>query len=528
MPDRRRQGDASATPTRGAETVAGDVAAARAILDCLPTFVAIVAPDGTLRFINAAPLAATGFKLVELIGAPLWLTPWWKDEPAAHARLRAACERAAGGEAVYLDLPMRTAANAGTTSAEIDVVPQRDRRGRVHGLVVSAVPARARPSASHDTVAIDQRTDEFLAMLAHELRNPLAPLRHAAGLLRLTDEGDPRRMAIGSLVDRQVRHMSRLLDSLLDASRIAQGKITLELEPVELVGLVMQVIEAVRPATEARGQQLALSAPDTELWTRGDAVRISQIVENLLNNAAKFTDVHGTIRVSLQAGPKQAILSVADNGHGIEAELLPRVFDLFMQGPRSLDRTQGGLGIGLSLVRNLTALHGGTVTAISPGVGKGSEFLVTLPLSRRAPIRAASSRASPSFVPRRVLVVDDNVDAAESLAELLAMKGHETRASFESRAALELADAFSPEVVLLDIGLPEIDGYQVARTLRQMPGTRHALVVAVTGYGQPEDRKASRAAGFDHHLVKPISLQQLEELIEGTSSDRSARTPVRH
>ena len=518
MPDRGRQRVPSATQQRVADPIAGEIAAVRAVLDTLPMFVAIVAPDGAVRFVNAAPLASADCRLDDLLGMPLWLTPWWKDDASVHERIRAACDRAAAGEAVYLDLPMRTASRGSTTPAEIDVVPQRDQAGRVRRLVVSAVnAARTLPSAIHDTVAHDRRTDEFLAMLAHELRNPLAPLRHAASMLRLTDEGDPRRMAIGNLVDRQVRHMSRLLDSLLDASRIAQGKITLELEPVELVGLVTQVLEAARPITEAHGQQVLLSAPETELWTRGDAVRIAQIVENLVSNAAKFTDAEGTIRVELRAHQHDAILSVADNGHGIEAELLPRVFDLFMQGPRSLDRNQGGLGIGLSLVRNLAALHGGTVTATSPGIGKGSEFIVTLPLCLREPDPAASTPGAPSFVPRRVLVVDDNVDAAESLAELLAMKGHQTRASTDSRAALELAGTFAPDVVLLDIGLPEIDGYQVARILRQMPATRNALVVAVTGYGQPEDRLASKAAGFDHHLVKPVGLQQLEQLIESTT-----------
>jgi signal transduction histidine kinase/ActR/RegA family two-component response regulator len=502
--------------------MAGEVAAARAVLDSLPTFVAIVAPGGSVRFVNAAPLAAADCSLDELVGVPLWLTPWWKDDASAQDRIRSACDRAAAGEAVYLDLPMRAAPKGSTTPAEIDIVPQRDRAGRVRRLVVSAVnAARTQPATSHGTVAADRRTDEFLAMLAHELRNPLAPLRHAASMLRLTDEGNPRRMAIGSLVDRQVRHMSRLLDSLLDASRIAQGKITLELEPIELVGLVTQVLEAARPTTEARGQQVLLSAPDAELWTRGDAVRIAQIVENLVTNATKFTNAEGIIRVNLRADRHDAILSVADNGHGIEPELLPRVFDLFMQGPRSLDRNQGGLGIGLSLVRNLTALHGGTVTAISPGIGKGSEFIVTLPLCLREPAAAAGTPDASSFVPRRVLVVDDNIDAAESLAELLAMKGHQTRASTDSRAALKLAGSFAPEVVLLDIGLPEIDGYQVARRLRKMPATRNALVVAVTGYGQPEDRRASKAAGFDYHLVKPVGLQQLEELIEATSHEPS-------
>jgi signal transduction histidine kinase len=512
VPDRRSPKGSSIPAGDGTDPTVGDSSAALAILDSLPTFVALLAPDGTVHFINAAPLASAGISLDAVVGLPLWRTPWWQDNAAAGERLHESCIRAGGGEAVYLDLPL--AARSGpAVLAEVGIVPQRDAGGTIRRLVVSAVAAPTRSSGGHDTGANDGRTDEFLAMLAHELRNPLAPLRHAASLLRLTDEGNARRTAISELVDRQVRHMSRLVDSLLDASRIAQGKITLEVEPVELVGLVTEVLESTRAATEARGQQVVLSTPEAEVWTRGDAVRLTQIVENLVGNAVKFTDPKGTIRVSLRAEPQNAVLSVADDGQGIDPELLPRVFDLFTQGPRSLDRTQGGLGIGLSLARNLTALHGGTITAVSGGFGRGSEFIVSLPRCIREVEETAPAVKAPSSASRRVLVVDDNVDAAESLAELLAIRGHRAVASTEPRAAIELAGKFAPEVVLLDIGLPEIDGYQVARTLRQMPATRNALVIAVTGYGQPEDRRASAAAGFDHHLVKPVGLQQLEELI---------------
>jgi CheY-like chemotaxis protein len=352
-------------------------------------------------------------------------------------------------------------------------------------------------------------------MLAHELRNPLAPLRNAAALLRLSDDDQPQRKAISALVDRQVRHMSRLLDDLLDASRIDQGKIALTLEPVELGRLLVQTLDGARTLTEARGQQVVLAKPERQVWMSGDPVRLTQIVENLLSNASKFSEPEGTIRVSLTAAQDAASISVSDNGQGIEQELLPRIFDLFTQGARSLDRSQGGLGIGLSLVKNLTLMHGGTITATSKGSGQGSEFTVALPLlARRAPHRAPVVCDAMPFQAKRVLVVDDNVDAAESLAELLALRGHETKAVTESRAALELANGFAPEVVLLDIGLPEIDGFEVARLLRRMPCTRHSLLVAVTGYGQPEDRKASSAAGFDHHLVKPVSLRQIEELID--------------
>jgi CheY-like chemotaxis protein len=306
-----------------------------------------------------------------------------------------------------------------------------------------------------------------------------------------------------------------LLDDLLDASRIDRGKIALMLEPVDFCSLLEQTLKAMRPMFESRQQQVALSTPSTPVWINADPVRITQILENLLDNAGKFSNPMGIIRVVLDVKEGRAGLFVTDDGQGIDPELLPRIFDLFTQGARSLDRSQGGLGIGLSLVRNLTRLHAGTVTAASEGYARGSEFLVTLPLladhSPRPPTAApTAARASR----KRILVVDDNVDTAQSMAELLKHKGHDARAVTASKEALDMVPVFEPEVVILDIGLPEIDGLEVAVLMRQMPATRHALLLAVTGYGQPEDRKAALAAGFDHHLVKPVSLAQLENLIQ--------------
>ena len=485
-----------------------------AVLDALPHFTALLSPEGAIGFVNAPALAAAGHRLEEITGVPLWLTSWWEFDAQVQAQIRLACARAASGEAVCLQAPMRSAEGP-LRVVTFSVAPVGGPGGGVQQLVASAVDQPAQPAADVDLLARYRRKDEFLAMLAHELRNPLAPLRNAAAMLRLTDEQHPQRRAISALVDRQVGQLSRLLDDLLDASRIDQGKIVLSLEPVELGSLLAHALEGARALTDARDQKVLLSRPRRQVWMNADPVRLTQIVENLVGNASKFSDPGSTVRVSLTVMQRQAQLTVSDDGHGIDPELLPRVFDLFTQGARSLDRSQGGLGIGLSLVRNLSLMHGGSVTAASQGIGRGASFVVTLPLLSRRVIRYNPAEADPAAPhSRRVMVVDDNVDAAESLAELLALKGHQARAVTEPRAALAMAPEFAPEVVLLDIGLPDIDGFEVARTLRRLPCTRHALLVAVTGYGQAEDRKASSAAGFDYHLVKPVSLRQIEELIE--------------
>jgi signal transduction histidine kinase len=463
--------------------------------------------------VNAQALAAIIRNPGEVEGMPLWLTPWWDFDQQAQAQIRLACARAALGETVRMHVAMRTGPDPPTV-VDLSVAPVRDGDGILQQLVASAADSLGQAAADRDLLARYRRKDEFLAMLAHELRNPLAPLRNAAAMLRLSDDQHPQRMAISALVDRQVGHLSRLLDDLLDASRIDQGKIVLSLEPVELGSLLAQALEGARTLTDARGQKMILSRPQRQVWMNADPVRLTQIIDSLISNASKFSDPGSRINVTLTARQREGQLSVSDDGQGIDAELLPRVFDLFTQGARSLDRSQGGLGIGLSLVKNLSLMHGGTVTAASEGAGRGATFVVTLPLlARRVAARVPVAADAVSKHARRVLVVDDNVDAAESLAELLVLKGHEARAVTEPRAALDMAPEFAPEVVLLDIGLPDIDGFEVARMLRKMPCTRHSLLVAVTGYGQAEDRRASSAAGFDFHLVKPVSLRQIEELI---------------
>ncbi len=373
-----------------------------------------------------------------------------------------------------------------------------------------------RKRLAEELAEADRRKDEFLAMLGHELRNPLAPIRTAVHLLRDLDPADPRVPAARDVIERQVGQMARLVDDLLDVSRISRGKITLNLEVVELADVIARAVETSRPHVDARRQKLTVALPPGPVRLRADLTRLAQVVSNLLNNAAKFTGAGGHIGLTVEAGPGQVAIRVRDDGVGMTADLLPRVFDLFTQGDRSLARSEGGLGIGLTLVKNLVEIHGGTVEAHSDGPGKGSEFVVQLPAlpEGAGPVAAGGKgpperRASPR---RRVLVVDDNTDSADSLAVLLKVAGHEVRTAYEGPAALRAAAAFRPEVVLLDIGLPRMDGYAVARRLREEVGLKAALV-ALTGYGQDEDRCRSQEAGFDAHLVKPVEPAELLALV---------------
>ncbi|HEX8200300.1 MAG TPA: ATP-binding protein, partial [Isosphaeraceae bacterium] len=367
----------------------------------------------------------------------------------------------------------------------------------------------------------DRRKDEFLATLAHELRNPLAAILNSAHAPRPGSADDAGADADADeardVVVRQVRHMMRLVDDLLDASRIRRGDIELRLEPVELTDVVARAVEATRPLIEARGHALAVTLPPEPLWLEADPVRLVQVLANLLTNAAKYTDPGG--RIALEATDEAGgslVLRVRDSGIGIAPEMLARVFDLFAQaGP-----TAGGLGIGLALVKSLVERHGGTITATSAGPGRGSEFTVRLPRGARTvperppasdPRDTASAHRPPR--PRRVLVVDDQVDAARSLARLLKGWGHEVHVAHDGPSALDAVEAQGPEVVLLDVGLPGMDGHEVARRLRGRPGDGLRLV-ALTGYGQEEDRLRSQAAGFDDHLVKPVDPDDLKVLLE--------------
>jgi signal transduction histidine kinase/ActR/RegA family two-component response regulator len=362
-----------------------------------------------------------------------------------------------------------------------------------------------------------RRKDEFLAMLGHELRNPLAPIRNALHLMHKPGASDAVVKRAHEIIDRQIDRMARLVDDLLDVSRIVSGKIRLQDAMLELATVINHAVEGSLPFIEARGQHLVLHVPGEPLWIKGDLVRLDQVISNLLNNAAKYSDAGACLGLDVLVSEQWVSVRVQDNGCGITPEFLPRVFDLFSQGDHSLARTQGGLGLGLTLVKRLVEMHGGHVEVHSEGPGHGSEFLVHLPRQPRpaqAELRTLShNHASGSEEPVRVLVVDDNHDAAESLASLLSLEGHTVDVAYDGVTALSEAAKFQPQVALLDIGMPGMDGYQVARELRAGESTRSMTIIALTGYGQPDDREHASAAGFDDHLTKPIDTELLIEML---------------
>ncbi len=363
---------------------------------------------------------------------------------------------------------------------------------------------------------LDRRKDEFLAMLSHELRNPLAPLTNALHMLGLQPSEDPVQRQARGIIERQVGQLKHLVGELLEISRITTGEVQLRLERLALSGVLDRAIETAQPLIEERRHVLEVSAPPHPVWLQADASRLEQVVVNLLNNAAKYTDPGGRIWLSVAQEGQEAVLRVRDTGIGIAADLLPHIFDLFTQAEKSLDRSQGGLGIGLCLVQRLVELHGGSV-AVTSVPGEGSEFVVRLPVAfQDLPplLPPPAETARPAGKRCRVLVVDDNVDAAQSMEFLLAMRGHEVRVVHDGAAALEAVQNFAAGVVLLDIGLPVLTGLEVARRIRQLPALKDLVLVAMTGYGQESDRQRSREAGFDHHLVKPTDLDELYKILE--------------
>ena len=372
--------------------------------------------------------------------------------------------------------------------------------------------------AEEKLLEASKRKDEFLAMLSHELRNPLAPIRNAVELVRRIAPADPRLVWARDVVDRQVTHMAQLVDDLLDVSRITQGKITLRKESLELEKVVNHAVETTRPLIEARGHVLELTLPGAPVWMVGDFARLAQVLANLLNNAAKYTPEGGAISLAAAVAEGQVTVTVRDNGVGIDRDLLPRVFDLFSQGERSLDRSLGGLGVGLTVVQRLVELHGGRVAVASDGPGRGAEFRVVLPCISEVPQGAALERKNhpESEKPQegmRILVVDDNADAAESIAVLLRLEGHEVKTVADGASAIACSQVFAPSAVVLDIGLPGMSGYDVARRLRELPVTRNAVFIALTGYGQREDRDLAAAAGFQHHFTKPADPRAIHDVI---------------
>ena len=373
----------------------------------------------------------------------------------------------------------------------------------------------------------DRRKNEFLAMLAHELRNPLAPIRNAVEILRRVGrEGGDLGWA-NDVIARQVEQMVRMVDDLLDVSRITGGKIQLRMERVDAASIISQAVETSRPLIESRRHSLRVDLPPEPIWVEADRARLAQVLSNVLNNAAKYTGDGGRIDLTAAREGGDAIFRVRDTGIGIPPSMLSRIFDLFTQVDRSLDRSEGGLGIGLTLSRRLMEMHGGAVEARSEGPGRGSEFLLRLPAvhgpeSRSEPAAGSNGASADAAEPSRrsrVLIVDDNVDSARSLARLLRLSGHEVETAGDGPGALDQIVTLNPNVVLLDIGLPGMDGFEVARRIRSLPESGNMVLVALTGYGRQEDRNRSRESGFDHHLVKPVELDVLFSLLDANGVD---------
>ncbi len=363
----------------------------------------------------------------------------------------------------------------------------------------------------------DRRKDEFLATLAHELRNPLAPIRNALELLRARPDSHTLIEQARTMMERQVRQLVRLVDDLLDISRITQGKVQLRKQRVELAAVVQSAVEAARPLIEARGHELTATLPPEPIYLDADPTRLAQVFANLLNNAAKYSERGGRIWLTAERRGGEVTVSVRDTGIGIAAEHLPRIFEMFSQIEPALERSQGGLGIGLALVRGLVELHGGTIEAHSAGSGKGSEFFVRLPaIEAHAELTQEPPEADQEIRtvrPMRILVVDDNRDAADSLAVMLRMTGHKTETAYDGLEAVQAAATFRPQVVLLDIGLPKMSGYEAARHIRAQPCGKDMALIALTGWGQEEDKRRAFEAGFDHHLTKPVAADVLEKLL---------------
>jgi signal transduction histidine kinase len=388
----------------------------------------------------------------------------------------------------------------------------------------TAVAARVRQYELRDRLEAlrqsDRLKDEFLAMLAHELRNPLAPIRNALHVLRLAGSEPETRARVMDTMERQVGNVIRLVDDLLELSRINEGRIELRRERVQLSAVLRNALEASAPLIEAAGHQLSVSEPTEAVLLDADPLRVTQVIANLLNNAAKYTDKGGKVWLDARREGSEAVISVRDNGIGIRPEMLPRVFDLFMQVEPTEGRARQGLGIGLTLVKRLVDLHGGRVEARSSGLGQGSEFVVRLPAGadRRSGSEAPRGRSEPDrrrsgTASHRILVVDDHHDSADSLGTLLRLLGHDVRVVYDGPAVLDLSRTFHPEVVLCDIGLPGMNGHEVAIALRREPVMQHALLVALTGFGNDADRRRSFEAGFNSHLIKPVDLTVLNALM---------------
>jgi PAS domain S-box-containing protein len=481
----------------------------------------ILDPEGRIASWNAGAESIKGYKAEEIIGEHF--SRFYPQE-AIDAKFPQMELEVAARVGRFEDEGWRLRKDGTAFWANVIITALFDSNGQLRGFakVTRDMTERRRVVALEQS---ERKMNEFLAMLGHELRNPLAPIRNALDLMRIQSNGDTRLEWARSVIDRQLTQLTRLVDDLLDIGRISSGKIALHQEPIEINAAVQRAVEASRPLADASKHSLEVRFSPEPLAVDGDLTRLSQAVMNLLTNAIKYTPPGGKIEVDVGREGALAVVRVKDSGIGMSAELIPRVFDLFVQGERSLDRSEGGLGIGLTLVKRLVSLHGGTVSVHSDGPGRGSEFAISLPAlaqSAAPPEPQSAVPVAPARRPSRVLVVDDNRDSADTLAALLEAWGHDVRTLYDGPSAIAAVAEFQPKVVLLDIGLPKMNGYEVAAQLRRSVNGRSLILVAFTGYGQDEDRRRVREAGFDYHLVKPLEPIELEKILDSVIADAAA------
>jgi PAS domain S-box-containing protein len=495
------------------------------VADAIPALISYVGSDWRYRFMNrlyetwfrCSPDQAIGKTTFEVLGKEMM--------EIGHPYM----ERALKGEEVHFEV--KAPYPGGPRWVNVDYVPDFDASGKVAGFGVLVLDITQRKlaedavrqsearlkEANQALQAADRRKDEFLATLAHELRNPLAAIRNAAAILKAMESSNPEARWVPEVIDRQLAQMSRLLEDLLDVSRLAHDKLALRRQRVELSEVVHNAIETCGPQLDAGNHAIKVALPEGPIFLHADPVRLEQVFSNLISNAAKYTPPGGHIGITGERRGDAVVISVKDDGVGISPEMLPRLFEIFSQGERALERSQGGLGVGLSLVRGLLELHGGRVEAKSDGNGQGSEFTVHLPLmlgsSSNSPSARSGAEESAVAARCRVLIADDARDSADSLAVILAMRGHQAHTAYDGEEAMTAAAQLRPEVVILDIRMPKRNGFEACRWIREQPWGKTTVLIALSGWGTEDDRRRTEEAGFDHHLVKPVAPEVLFPLV---------------
>ena len=474
--------------------------------------------DGIIMSWNTGAERLFGYTASEAIGKPIRIIipdDRQDEETMILGRLRQ-------GERIDHFQTVRITKDGRLVEISLTISPLRDEMGVLVGASKVARDITLQRRAQRELEEGDVKKNEFLALLAHELRNPLGPIRHAATILRARAPSPEDLRWATNIIDRQTLHMTRLVDDLLDVSRITRGTIELRRERVDIASILKAAVEASSVLIERSRHELHVSSPAQPVYVEGDPTRLTQVVSNLLDNAAKYTDPGGSIWLSAEQEEDEAIIRVKDTGIGIPTDLLPRIFDMFTQSSLALERAQGGLGVGLSLVERLVKLHSGSVAAHSSGPGEGSQFTIRLPVLQthrhHTPERQPNHLAAAQTTHCRVLVVDDNEDSVDSLAMLLRMLGHEVATANDGESALPLAQQFRPNVAILDIGLPKVNGYDLAKQIREQPWARSVVLVALTGWGQEQHRRRSAESGFNHHLTKPVELEVLQQILADAES----------